>query len=83
MVSLFQQEVKEGEEKLELKRGAFVLIVSGKHADLYGEVEGLDEDNARFVPSRVCSQCLGVILAPKTITTCTFLSERSSVQVHT
>jgi len=43
------QEVKEGEEKLSLKRGAFVLIDSGNKAGLYGEIEGLDEENARLV----------------------------------
>ena len=39
--------VAEGEEKLELKRGAFVLMESGKQKGLYGTVEGLDEENAR------------------------------------
>ena len=38
---------KEGEEKLELKRGAFVRVDSGRKAGLYGEVEGFDEENAR------------------------------------
>ena len=33
---------------MSLKRGAFVLIDSGNKAGLYGEIEGLDEENARF-----------------------------------
>jgi len=41
--------VAEGEEKLELKRGAFVLMESGKQKGLYGTVEGLDEENARVI----------------------------------
>jgi hypothetical protein len=46
-----QQEVvvaKEGEEKLELKKGAFIRVESGRKAGLYGEVEGFDEENARY-----------------------------------
>ena len=39
--------VKDGEEELVLRKGAYVLIESGKKAGLYGEVEGLDEENAR------------------------------------
>jgi len=42
-------ETKEGEEKLELKRGAFVQITSGKQTGLYGEIEGMDEETARVV----------------------------------
>jgi len=42
-------ETKEGEEKLELKRGAFVQITSGKQIGLYGEIEGMDEETARVV----------------------------------
>jgi hypothetical protein len=38
---------KEGEEKLVLKRGAFIRVESGRKAGLYGEVEGFDEENAR------------------------------------
>jgi len=38
---------KEGEEKLELKKGAFIRVESGRKAGLYGEVEGFDEENAR------------------------------------
>ena len=41
--------MKEGEEKLVLKKGAFVLIQGGKNRGLYGEVEGLDVENARWV----------------------------------
>jgi len=41
--------VKEGEEKLTLKRGAFVMIEGGAKRGLYGEVEGLDEENGRVV----------------------------------
>jgi len=40
---------KEGEEELKLKKGAFVLIQGGKNRGLYGEVEGLDSDNARLM----------------------------------
>lgn len=40
---------KEGEEKLELKKGAFIRIESGRKAGLYGEVEGFDEENARLM----------------------------------
>ena len=32
---------------MSLKKGAYVQIVSGNKAGLYGEVEGLDEENAR------------------------------------
>merc|ERR1712183_1007989 len=41
--------VKDGEEKLTLKRGACVLIEGGAKRGLYGEVEGLDEENGRVV----------------------------------
>ena len=41
--------MKEGEEKLVMKRGAFIVIMSGNKEGLYGEVEGLDEENARYV----------------------------------
>ena len=44
-----QQAVKEGEEKLELKKGAHVKIESGANKGLYGEVEGLDEENGRVI----------------------------------
>ena len=40
---------KEGEEKLELKKGAHVKIESGVNKGLYGEVEGLDEENGRVI----------------------------------
>merc|ERR1719511_578251 len=39
----------EEEESLVLKTGAHVVVESGKHKDLYGVVEGLDEDNCRVV----------------------------------
>ncbi len=44
---------KEGEEKLELKKGAFVCVETGRKAGLYGEVEGFDEENARYVLCRL------------------------------
>merc|ERR1712233_213645 len=44
-----QTVVKEGEEKLTLKRGAFVLVEGGAKRGLYGEVEGLDEENGRVL----------------------------------
>ena len=44
---IIKVETKEGEEKLELKRGAFVQITSGKQTGLYGEIEGMDEETAR------------------------------------
>lgn len=44
-----QAVAKDGEEKLTLKRGAFVLIEGGAKRGLYGEVEGLDEENGRVV----------------------------------
>ncbi len=47
--SYIQTDVKEGEEKLELKRGAFVQITHGKQTGQYGEVEGLDEETARYI----------------------------------
>ena len=40
---------KEGEEKLELKKGAHVKIESGVNKGLYGEVKGLDEENGRVI----------------------------------
>ena len=48
--------VKEGEEKLVLKKGAFVKIESGAKKGLYGEVEGLDEENARVIIKLVVSK---------------------------
>ena len=54
-----QKEVKEGEEKLTLKRGAFALIQGGKNRGLYGEVEGLDPDAGRvMLKLGVSSSCL-------------------------
>ena len=41
------EEQTEGEAKLELKKGAFIRVESGRKAGLYGEVEGFDEENAR------------------------------------
>ncbi|XP_076440641.1 G-patch domain and KOW motifs-containing protein-like [Babylonia areolata] len=41
--------VDEDGENMELKKGSYCVIVSGKHQDLYGVVEGIDEDNARLV----------------------------------
>eukprot|EP00088_Acartia_fossae_P037742 TRINITY_DN3899_c0_g1_i8.p1 TRINITY_DN3899_c0_g1~~TRINITY_DN3899_c0_g1_i8.p1 ORF type:complete len:504 (-),score=114.45 TRINITY_DN3899_c0_g1_i8:10-1476(-) len=41
--------IKDGDEKLELKKGAYVQIISGKQTGLYGEVEGIDEETARVV----------------------------------
>ena len=40
--------IKDGDEKLELKKGAYVQIISGKQTGLYGEVEGIDEETARY-----------------------------------
>ncbi len=37
------------EEDLELRRGAYVYIESGQHKKQYGQVDGLDEENARVV----------------------------------
>ena len=48
--------VKEGEEKLELKKGAWVKVVSGAKAGLYGEVEGLDGENGRVFVKLVVSK---------------------------
>ena len=44
-----QTAVKEGEEKLVLKKGAFVKVEAGPKRGLYGEVEGLDEENGRVI----------------------------------
>jgi len=44
-----QAVAKEGEEKLTLKRGAFVLVEGGAKRGQYGEVEGLDEENGRVL----------------------------------
>ena len=44
----------EGEEKLELKKGAFIRVESGRKAGLYGEVEGFDEENARYQAWGTC-----------------------------
>jgi len=44
-----QGPTKDGEEELRLIKGAFVLIQGGKNRGLYGEVEGLDSDNARVM----------------------------------
>lgn len=37
------------EEKLELIKGAYVHIIQGRHQGFYGEVLGLDEENARVI----------------------------------
>ncbi|XP_067678697.1 G-patch domain and KOW motifs-containing protein-like [Haliotis asinina] len=37
------------EDELELKKGAFCLITKGTSRDLYGVIEGLDDDNARIM----------------------------------
>ena len=39
----------EEDEDLDMKKGSYCVVVSGKHKDLYGVVEGVDEDNARLV----------------------------------
>merc|ERR1712083_219579 len=50
-----QAVVKDGEEKLVLKRGAFVMLEGGVKSfpqikrGMYGEVEGLDEENGRVM----------------------------------
>lgn len=51
-----QKVVKEGEEKLVLKKGAYVRIESGAKKGLYGEVEGLDEENGRVIIKLVVSK---------------------------
>ncbi|KAF8782637.1 G-patch domain and KOW motifs-containing [Argiope bruennichi] len=40
---------KAKEEKLELIKGAYVNITQGQHKGFYGEVLGLDEENARAI----------------------------------
>ncbi|XP_046544903.1 LOW QUALITY PROTEIN: G-patch domain and KOW motifs-containing protein-like [Haliotis rubra] len=37
------------EDELELKKGAFCLITKGTSRDMYGVIEGLDDDNARIM----------------------------------
>ena len=44
-----QKVAQEGEEKLELKKGAHVKVESGVNKGLYGEVEGLDEETGRVI----------------------------------
>ena len=44
-----QKDAGREEEVLELKKGSYCVILNGKHKDLYGVVEGFDEDNARTV----------------------------------
>ena len=51
-----QKVVKEGDEKLVLKKGAYVRIESGAKKGLYGEVEGLDEENGRVIIKLVVSK---------------------------
>ena len=46
-------------EELVLKKGAYVRIQSGKYKGQYGEVEGLDEENARVVV-RIHGECVSV-----------------------
>ncbi|KAL8580361.1 hypothetical protein ACOMHN_037460 [Nucella lapillus] len=41
--------VDDSEQKLELKKGSYCAVIGGKHKDLYGVIEGIDEDNARLV----------------------------------
>jgi len=43
-----QAVLKEGEEKLVLRRGAHVMMQGGKYRGQYGEVEALDEENGRL-----------------------------------
>ena len=44
------QETKDsGEETLELKTGAYVLVQSGSHKQKYGVIQGLDVDNAQCI----------------------------------
>ncbi|XP_064606132.1 G-patch domain and KOW motifs-containing protein-like [Liolophura sinensis] len=40
---------KKSSEELVLKKGAYCMIQKGAHKDLYGTVEGLDDDNARVM----------------------------------
>lgn len=52
---------EEEEENLTLKTGTFVVVESGKHKDLYGVVEGLDEDNCRVVVKLSISSAIASI----------------------
>lgn len=42
-------ESEPSEEKLELLKNAYVLVTGGPHKGLYGQVEGLDDENARAI----------------------------------
>ncbi|GBN13587.1 G-patch domain and KOW motifs-containing protein [Araneus ventricosus] len=44
-----KKQEKGKEEKLELVKGAYVNIIQGQHKGFYGEVLGLDEENARAI----------------------------------
>ncbi|GIY03614.1 g-patch domain and KOW motifs-containing protein, partial [Caerostris extrusa] len=46
---LKKNQEKAKEEKLELTKGAYVNIIQGQHKGYYGEVLGLDEENARVI----------------------------------
>jgi len=41
--------VKDGEEELKVKRGAFILIQGGPKRGQYAEIEGFDEENGRLI----------------------------------
>ncbi len=52
---------KDGDEELVLKKGAYVKVVSGANRDMYGQVEGMDEDAARvFVKLAVGSKTASI-----------------------
>ncbi len=38
---------KDGDEELVLKKGAYVKVLSGPNREMYGQVDGMDEDAAR------------------------------------
>ncbi|KFM70252.1 G patch domain and KOW motifs-containing protein, partial [Stegodyphus mimosarum] len=47
--ALKKNQKKESDEKLDLVKGSYVLITQGSHKGSYGEVLGLDEENARAI----------------------------------
>lgn len=47
------------DENLEMKKGSYCVILNGKQKDLYGVVQGIDEDNARlFIKMTLSGQCV-------------------------
>ncbi|CAM1322037.1 EEA1 (predicted) [Pycnogonum litorale] len=39
----------DGEEGLSYVKGGFIKVESGRHRNLYGKIEGIDEDNSRIM----------------------------------